>query len=186
MYSSLTTLVRSYFSQILDTLDSDPQYYSKLSSLFTTENREMRLQVIKFFKEFIALSKTNNARQMVFFKSQALFELLGFIHRILSDFSPENKSAGLAAEVLLSIIQIDPTKIQSWMKEEQSKLPIEQQLMKSLIDRFHLDPDFGIRWHLVSILRTILDPPNPTGPVLALKVVNISLDFLECCFGSSV
>lgn len=163
VYSNLTILVRSLLFDIVKAFDSNPKQYEKLSSLFTSTSPEVRLQVLKFFKDFIAICRTANLRQISFFQSSALLEFLDFLQSILMDKSPENLSTPLASELLLSLVQIECGRIQTWMRE-QMKLEQEMQMMFAIINRLHTDQNSGVRWHLVSIIRILLDPPNPVGP----------------------
>lgn len=159
----------------------------------------VQLQTIKFFKEFVSICKVNNGMTVSFFKyppffrcmspvtvgvyrSNALFELIKFIQRILSNYDSENKAANIAAEVLLCLVQIESSKIQNWIKENDSGLPLQDQILTAIIDRLQGDQNYGIRMHLASIVRTLLDPPNLVGPVSRGFSVNagLTLVFVEC------
>lgn len=163
VYSTLTMTSRHLLNEIARLVDLQPEHYEYLSRLFLNENHAVRMQVLKFLKEFIAICKASNLRTLNFFKDAIFFEFLGFIQKILSDWSEANVEASLAAEMLLSLVQFEVAQVQGWMRGQSQKAEPRKQLLSVIIERFHKETNTGIRWHLVSVFRILLDPPGSTG-----------------------
>jgi len=177
VYSSLTLLARACLNDIVHMFDSRPQNYEQLAVLFTCEDATKRLEVLKFFKDFIAICRASNLRQVTFFRSPILLHFLSFLQSVLAKADADGPSSGLGSELLLSVVQMEGMQVQNWMRD-QATLPGSQQMMAVLIERLHRDLRVGMRFHIVSILRLLLDPPNPVGP-LAVQVTPSFESFCE-------
>lgn len=166
-YSSLNMLVRSHLNEIINIFDAEPRHYERLAELLLDKNVQDRwVEVCKFFRDFLAICRVSNLRQVTFFQSPVFSHLLGYLQAILASTEPaRGGAAALASELLLSLVQLEGQQVQSWMRAQVSQ-PIESQLLSVVIDRLHRDMAVGVRWHMVSILRLLLDPPNPMAMAL--------------------
>lgn len=154
-FNSLLFMVRCNFVEIIDSLDQDPQFLSKLEPLFLSEEETECESTLKFMKEFLSIAKSSaDDRNLRIYQGESFKTSLGFLQRMLSGTSLPCQI--LATDILITISQYDSNMIKQLMLESKS-MPMEQQLLVAMIDRFgDASTKIGLRWQLVAILRTLL------------------------------
>lgn len=165
-FGSLLFLIRCNFAEIIELLEADEEFLPKLLPLFKDDGEEVSLQVLKFMKEFLSIAKTSaNGRNLRLYQDEYSFhQFLKFLQRFLAGDSTAGRS--LAIEVLMSVTQHDANIIRTFMIDSRGE-PVQDQLLTLMIDRIIDETaDFGVRWQLVAILRTLLDTAASLGLVL--------------------
>lgn len=161
-FGSLLFMVRCNFAEILEILESDEDFVKKLLPLFKSDSPEECESVLKFMKEFLTIAKSAaNGRNLSIYRGTSFSEFLGFTQRTLSSQGLPCQS--LAVDVLIAVSQHDPNTVRAFMMDSKD-LPMEEQLLVTIIDRINCtETEYGLRWQLVAILRTLLDSSCPMG-----------------------
>lgn len=165
-FGSLLFLIRCNFAEIIELLEADEELLPKLLPLFKDGEEESSLQVLKFMKEFLSIARTSaNGRNLRLYQDEPSFhQFLKFLQRFLAGDNATGRS--LAIEVLMNVTQHDANIIRTFMIDSRGE-PAQEQLLTLIIDRVTDETaDFGMRWQLVAILRTLLDTAASLGLVL--------------------
>ena len=173
--ASIILLIRLNHMAIINSIDNDPEVLEVIRELLQTVNMPIKdqINILKFFKEFLTISKTVTLRKSLQIHQNAVVnDFMKFITRVLNNqTSSESTEEDIKESKLLAIglftnfIQHDPSQIRNYLIQNDLRHEnVPRNLLNTVIDMF-TDPKTcsPIRWQLVSALKILLDTFNPTA-----------------------
>ncbi len=191
-FTTLVMLIRSNHMEIISGLEAEGEIYDQMYTFFfraisnfyydrnpflETDSPQEALEVCKFFKEFLTIARTStNPSQIRLYqyalcytnthaRSESMNKFLTFVHKILSN-QQMSGARGLAVELLLAVCQHDPHILRQSIASSNK----QSSLLSAMIECFQGEPNVGVRWQLVQVLRTVVD--NTAGSSVILSSTN--------------
>jgi protein phosphatase 4 regulatory subunit 3 len=192
--TSIILLIRLNHMAIVNAIDNDPEVLEVIRKLLQTDNMPLndQIDVLKFFKEFLTISKTVALRKSLHIHQTAVVnDFMKFITRVLKNKSSESgagagagagareqdfvtdeisnvsddkikESKLLAIGLFTNFIQHDLSQIRNYLIQNDLRYD-HRNLLNSVIDMFTDSKTCSpVRWQLVSALKILLDTFNPT------------------------
>ncbi|KAL2917929.1 Platinum sensitivity protein [Polyrhizophydium stewartii] len=155
-FSALNAITFFNYTEIVETFRSDNEYLSDLFELLSNENesREKKKDVILFLHELSTIARNlQKPVRFEFYRALGQHGLFALFDVTLGDQDEELRIAAIS--ILHNILDHDPALVRSFClaQARQNHRP----LIAFLIERFHNEPDMGLRSQTADCLRSVLD-----------------------------
>uniref|UniRef100_G1U0U3 Protein phosphatase 4 regulatory subunit 3C n=1 Tax=Oryctolagus cuniculus TaxID=9986 RepID=G1U0U3_RABIT len=161
--SSLTTFIFFNKVEIVSMLQEDEKFLFQVFAQLkdeTTDN-DKRLELMLFFKDFFAFSQTlePHSKDMLF-KTLTQLGILPALKMVMNMSDLQIKTA--ATDIFTYLMEYSPSMIRAFIMQEAEKREDEDLFINMIIEQIvgDTDPELGGAFHLVGLLRCLLDPDN--------------------------
>ncbi|KAL6611759.1 DUF625-domain-containing protein [Neocallimastix sp. 'constans'] len=155
-YSSLNSIIFFNYVAIVNFIQTDKQFLKNLFDILNdkTNSIDQRKQVIMFLHELCSVTKgLQYVYRDIFYKSLTEYGLLSIVEELAYH---EDISIRLALiSMLTNMLDHETALVRNYCINQMKKEG--KPLIETIIDRFHSDPDSGIRSQYMDILRILLD-----------------------------
>ncbi|ORX82606.1 DUF625-domain-containing protein [Anaeromyces robustus] len=155
-YSSLNSIIFFNYVAIVNFIQTDKQFLKNLFDILNdkTNSIDKRKQVIMFLHELCSVTKgLQYVYRDIFYKSLTEYGLLSIVEELAYH---DDISIRLALiSMLTNMLDHETALVRNYCINQMKK--DGKPLIESIIDRFHSDPDSGIRSQYMDILRILLD-----------------------------
>jgi len=155
-YSSLNSIIFFNYVAIVNFIQTDKQFLKNLFEILNdkTNSIDKRKQVIMFLHELCSVTKgLQYVYRDIFYKSLTEYGLLSIVEELAYH---DDISIRLALiSMLTNMLDHETALVRNYCINQMKK--DGKPLIESIIDRFHSDPDSGIRSQYMDILRILLD-----------------------------
>ncbi|KAG4098094.1 DUF625-domain-containing protein [Neocallimastix lanati (nom. inval.)] len=155
-YSSLNSIIFFNYVAIVNFIQTDKQFLKNLFDILNDRSNSIdkRKQVIMFLHELCSVTKgLQYVYRDIFYKSLTEYGLLSIVEELAYT---EDISIRLALiSMLTNMLDHETALVRNYCINQMKKEG--KPLIETIIDRFHSDPDSGIRSQYMDILRILLD-----------------------------